>query len=57
MREYRLGRGDEEYKHRFTDDRSEVATAVLVRGVKGRIAAQAARSGWARRLVRPLVRT
>jgi len=55
MREYRLGRGDEEYKHRFTDDRSEVQTAVLTRGVKGHVAvatAEAARRTWARRLVR-----
>jgi CelD/BcsL family acetyltransferase involved in cellulose biosynthesis len=38
MREYRLGRGDEPYKYRFTDDRSEVVTAVLTRGIKGRVA-------------------
>jgi CelD/BcsL family acetyltransferase involved in cellulose biosynthesis len=50
MREYRLGRGDEPFKQRFTDDRSEVATAVLARGVKGRVALVTAE------LLRPLAR-
>jgi CelD/BcsL family acetyltransferase involved in cellulose biosynthesis len=38
MREYRLGRGDEEYKHRFTEDSRHVETATLARGARGRVA-------------------
>jgi CelD/BcsL family acetyltransferase involved in cellulose biosynthesis len=61
MREYRLGRGDEEYKSRFTDDDSEVETLVLARGVKGRLAVAAAeaarRRTGTRRFVRSTLRT
>ena len=56
MREYRLGRGDEDYKSRLTDDRSVVQTVTLTRGPKGRIAVAAVeaarRSAWAKRAVR-----
>jgi CelD/BcsL family acetyltransferase involved in cellulose biosynthesis len=59
MREYRFGRGDEEYKHRFTDDAGVVETAVLPASFKGRVAvatAQVARRTWAKRLLRPALR-
>jgi len=52
MREYRFGRGGEEYKSRFTGDGSTVETVVLGRGLKGRLAVAAARQ----RLARPLLR-
>ena len=56
MREYRLGRGDEEYKRRLTDDRSVVQTVTLTRGPKGRLAVAAVqvarRSARAKRVVR-----
>ena len=43
MREYRLGRGDEEYKRRFAGEESTVETVVLGRGIKGRAAVAVAR--------------
>jgi CelD/BcsL family acetyltransferase involved in cellulose biosynthesis len=61
MREYRLGRGHEEYKSRFTDDASEVETLVFARGLKGRLALAAAeaarRSPRTRRFMRSTLRT
>jgi CelD/BcsL family acetyltransferase involved in cellulose biosynthesis len=56
MREYRFGRGDEEYKSRFAGDESTVKTVVLARGLKGRLALAAARRRQARRLVRRVLR-
>jgi CelD/BcsL family acetyltransferase involved in cellulose biosynthesis len=56
MNEYRLGRGGEQYKSRFADDDPGLETLVLVRGVRGRLAAVAAqaipRKTRARRLLR-----
>jgi CelD/BcsL family acetyltransferase involved in cellulose biosynthesis len=61
MREYRFGRGGEEYKSRFTDDDSRVETVVLPRRLKGRVAvaavAAARRRTPARRLIRAALRT
>jgi CelD/BcsL family acetyltransferase involved in cellulose biosynthesis len=61
MREYRLGRGDEQYKSRFTEDESAVETFVVARGIKGRVAvatAEATRGrAYARRFVRSVLRT
>jgi CelD/BcsL family acetyltransferase involved in cellulose biosynthesis len=56
MREYRFGRGDEEYKSRFTGDESSVETVVLGRGLRGRVAVAAARQRQARRLLRRVLR-
>ena len=44
MNEYRLGRGAERYKSRFANDDPGLETLVLVRGVRGRLAAVAARA-------------
>ena len=57
MREYRFGRGDEEYKSRFTGAESTVETVVVGRGLKGRVAVAAARQTQARRLLRLALRT
>jgi CelD/BcsL family acetyltransferase involved in cellulose biosynthesis len=56
-REYRFGRGGEEYKSRFTGDESTVETVVLGRGLKGRVAVAAARQRQARRLLRLALRS
>ena len=55
MREYRLGRGDEEYKRRFAGEESTVETVVLGRGIKGRAAVAVARQ--ARPIARHLLQT
>jgi CelD/BcsL family acetyltransferase involved in cellulose biosynthesis len=56
VREYRFGRGDEEYKKRFTADESTVETIALARGLKGRLAVAAVQQTRARRLLRRLLR-
>ncbi len=43
MREYRFLRGGEAYKDRFTDDRGELETFVVARGLRGNAAAGAGR--------------
>jgi CelD/BcsL family acetyltransferase involved in cellulose biosynthesis len=57
MREYRFGRGDEEYKSRFAGEESIVETVVLGRGLKGRVAVAAAGQRQARRLLRRVLQT
>jgi CelD/BcsL family acetyltransferase involved in cellulose biosynthesis len=61
MHEYRFGRGDEQYKSRFTEDDSRVETVVLPRGLKGRVAVAtleaARRRTRTRRLIRAALRT
>jgi len=61
MKEYRFGRGAEEYKSRFADDDAEVQTLVLGRGLKGRFAILAAEAtphrSPARRLLGSSLRT
>ena len=56
MREYRFGRGGEEYKSRFAGDESTVETVVLGRGIKGRLAVAAVQQRQARRLLRAVMR-
>jgi CelD/BcsL family acetyltransferase involved in cellulose biosynthesis len=61
IKEYRLGRGAERYKSRFADDDPGLETLVLVRGVRGRLAAAAAQAiphkTRARRLLRSALGT
>jgi CelD/BcsL family acetyltransferase involved in cellulose biosynthesis len=60
MEEYRLGRGAERYKSRFTEGDSELETLVLARGLKGRLAIAAAeaipRKTRARRFLHSMLR-
>ena len=60
MEEYRLGRGAEQYKSRFTGYDAELETLVLARGLKGRLAVAAAeavpRRTRARRFLRSTLR-
>ena len=50
MREYRFLRGAEGYKDRFTDDRGELETFVVTRGLRGKaaaaVASRAASASW-----------